>query len=373
MKQNVYQARRQRVYDWMARENIALAMFEDAEGRRDANIRWLTGHPQDALLFLSVEKKALLVPWDVNLAKIYADTDYLRDYAGFERLPVRACAIAAEFLKIPHGSKIELPAGTSYPQFLNYIEALSGWDALCRKDGLAAELEQYRAIKDDAEIALYRKTAALTCEVIDALEKQLRAGKLAAEFEAAAFIDAEARRHGCEGTGFETLAAGNERSFAIHAFPAYTGETFGGRGLSILDFGLKYHGYTTDVTITVAREPSRAQEKIIALVEKAAKLALSRAQDGAAARDIAAAVDALFAKAGKTMPHALGHGIGLDAHESPAIRSRSDNEWILRPGMIIALEPGLYSPLLGGCRLENDVLITETGAETLTNARIIRL
>jgi Xaa-Pro dipeptidase len=373
MKQNVYQTRRGRVYDLMARENIALAMFEDTEGRRDANIRWLTGHPQDALLFLSVEKKAVLVPWDVNLAKIYADTDYLCAYTDFERLPVRACVKAADFLKIPPGSKIELPPVTPYPQFLKYIDALSGYDALCREEGLAAGLDQYRAIKDEAEITLYRRAAALTNEVIDALEEQLRAGRLAAELEAAAFIDAEARRRGCEGTGFETLAAGSGRSFAIHAFPAYTNETFGGKGLSILDFGLKFSGYTTDVTVTVAREPSRTQEKMITLVEKAAKLALSKAKSGAATRDIAAAVDDLFAKAGKAMPHALGHGIGLDAHESPALRNRGDNDWILQPGMVIALEPGLYHPLHGGCRLENDVLITEEGAETLTSARIIRL
>jgi Xaa-Pro dipeptidase len=73
------------------------------------------------------------------------------------------------------------------------------------------------------------------------------------------------------------------------------------------------------------------------------------------------------------MPHALGHGIGLEAHESPAIRGREDNEWVLRPGMVFTLEPGLYDPLHGGCRLENDVLLTGNGVETLTEAGIIRL
>jgi Xaa-Pro dipeptidase len=73
------------------------------------------------------------------------------------------------------------------------------------------------------------------------------------------------------------------------------------------------------------------------------------------------------------MPHGLGHGIGLEAHEAPVVGSRSDNVWILEPGMIITLEPGLYDPVHGGCRLENDVLITEGGAEVLTNSRIVRL
>jgi Xaa-Pro dipeptidase len=72
------------------------------------------------------------------------------------------------------------------------------------------------------------------------------------------------------------------------------------------------------------------------------------------------------------MPHALGHGIGLEAHEAPYLRSRLDNTGLLREGMIFTLEPGLYDPIQGGCRLENDILITPTGPEVLTNGRIIR-
>ena len=75
-KPGIHQQRRERVYDWMAREGISLLMIEDAEGRRDSNIRWLSGMPADALLFLSVERKALLVAWDINVAKIYAHADY---------------------------------------------------------------------------------------------------------------------------------------------------------------------------------------------------------------------------------------------------------------------------------------------------------
>jgi len=72
------------------------------------------------------------------------------------------------------------------------------------------------------------------------------------------------------------------------------------------------------------------------------------------------------------MPHGLGHGLGLQEHEYPVISNRANNEWVLEPGMIFTIEPGLYDPLLGGCRLEND-LITDTGTEVLTNSRIIRL
>jgi Xaa-Pro dipeptidase len=372
-KKNTYTPRRERIYDWMARENIAMVMLEDTEGRRDSNIRWLSGQPGDALLFLSVERKSLLVPWDINLAKLYADADHIRAYADFDRMPIKACKKAADFFKLPSGSKVELPPVTSYPRFLKFIEALGDFDILCRDEGILPELEKLRSIKDGAELDLYRRAAAITDGIIDSVEKLLRQGKLKTETDAALFIDAECRKRGCEGTGFETLAAGPSRSFAIHAFPAYSGEGFGGSGLSILDFGLSCSGYTTDVTLTVARDLSKPQEKLLALVEKAYKLALSRLKPETPAVDAAAAVDAAFAKAGKAMPHALGHGIGLEPHEGPAMRNRDDNRWVLEPGMVIAVEPGLYDPLLGGCRLENDVLITPEGAEVLTHSRILRL
>jgi Xaa-Pro dipeptidase len=320
-----------------------------------------------------VDRRSLLVPWDINLAKQYAQVDVIIPYGEFERRSVAALRGAAAKLKIPLGSKIEIPPSTPYPVFLRYVGDMTDFDIICRDNGAAAAVEMLRAVKDEEEIAIFRKAAALTNDLIDLLEKNVRSGKIKTEAGAALLIETEARRRGCEGTGFETLAAGPDRSFGIHAFPAYTGAAFGGPGLSILDFGLKYRGYTTDVTLTFVREPNAAQEKMLALTDRAYELALSQAKPGAAARNIAAAVDAFFAKSKKTMPHGLGHGIGLEAHEAPAIRNRKDNGWVLEPDMIFTLEPGLYDPVHGGCRLENDILITAEGAEVLTTGRIIRL
>jgi len=369
------QARFAKIWDWMAQEGIALLMLEDTESRRDQNIRWLTGLPSDALLFLSLDRKAILVAWDLNLAKLYAAHApvLLAAYNDFGRQPRKAIAAVAQKLGIPLGTKIEIPSVTPYPVFLEYVGELTNFDILCRENGAASELIKLRSVKDAEEIAIMRKAAAVTNELIDLLEKNVRDEKIKTEADAAMFIELECRKRGCEGTSFDTLAAGPQRSFAIHAFPNWTCSPFGNKGLSILDFGVKLGGYCTDVTLTFARDIDPKQEKLVNLVEKAAKLALSMAHNGTAARDIASAVDALFSKSKKQMPHGLGHGIGLQEHEYPLIRNRSDNEWILEPGMIFTIEPGLYDPLLGGCRLENDILITETGAEVLTTARIIKL
>jgi Xaa-Pro dipeptidase len=372
---SVLTERLEKIYNWMTQEGISLLMLEDTETRRDQNIRWLTGHPADALLFLSADKKAILAAWDVNLAKLYASQSpaMIASYNDFDRKPVKAIALIAKKLGIPIGSKIEIPSVTPYPVFLDYVGELTDYDILCRENGAAAEIRKLRAVKDEEEIAVIRKAADLTNELINQLEKNVVSGKIKTEADAALFIEVEARRRGCEGTSFGTLAAGPQRSFAIHAFPNWTCAPFGGQGLSILDFGVKFGGYCTDVTLTFARDLNQKQEKLVNLVEKAAKLAVSMAHNGCMAKDIAAAVDSLFSKSKKKMPHGLGHGIGLQEHEYPLIRNSNDNEWTLETGMIFTIEPGLYDPLLGGCRLENDILITETGHEVLTTARIIRL
>ena len=370
-----YLPRLEKVWDWMSQEGVALLMLEDTEGRRDQNIRWLTGHPGDALFFLSVDRKALLVAWDINLAKRYVTEPCITvaAYSEFDRMPQKTIIGAIGRLGVPAGARIEIPPVTPYPVFLDFVGELTYFDILCRERGAAAELKKYRAVKDEEEIAIYRKAAEITNDLIGLIEKNVRRGKIKTEADAALLIEYEIRKRGGEGTGFETLAAGPQRSFAIHAHPAYTFAPFAGPGLSILDFGVKLGSYTTDVTLTFVREPSPKQEKLVTLVEKAYKLCLSMIQNGASARDIAASADGLFTKAKKHMPHGLGHGVGLDAHEYPTFRNRSDNEWVLEPGMIFTLEPGLYDPAIGGCRLENDILMTETGPEVLTQSRIVRL
>jgi Xaa-Pro dipeptidase len=108
-------------------------------------------------------------------------------------------------------------------------------------------------------------------------------------------------------------------------------------------------------------------------VEKAYKLALSLVGEGVSTRDIALAVQTHFDKAGRAMPHGLGHGIGLEVHETPLLRTTAESARQLAAGMIFTIEPGLYDTVFGGCRLENDVLITASGAEVLTRSRIVRL
>lgn len=371
---DMYIKRRAEMYTWMARNSVSVVILEDTEGRRDPSIRYFTGHPSDALLILTITGHSVLCPWDENLANQMAFVDVIAPYTDYGRHAVTAVQAIIAKISVPPHSRIEIPNVTPYPLFLKYVEALFEYDVLCRETGAADFIAEMRAVKSDDEIKIIEKACAITDSIIERLEKNLRNGKIKTEMDAALFIEKEARAAGAEGTGFETLAAGPGRSFGIHAFPPFTNAAFGGEGMSILDFGVKYQGYTSDVTLTITSgELTAAQEKQLSLMEKAYAQALELYKPGVSTRDASLKVDEIFRKAKRSMPHALGHGIGLEAHEGPAIRNRDDNTWVYAPGMVVTLEPGLYHPVHGGCRLENDILITETGNRVLTNARIIRL
>lgn len=371
---NAYGKRRHNLADNLAGRGLAMAMFEDTEGRRDPSIRYFCGHPGDALLFIASDGRSMLVPWDMNMATAMASIETIEAYTDFERTPYKAMAGAIARLGIKDGARIDLPSVTPYPMYINYVEACPDHDFECSEDSSAKTAAAMRAVKDEAEIAVYRKVSGITDKAMDAMEKGVRAGTLATELDVALFIERFLREEGCERTGFETIAAGPSRSFGIHAFPSYTAAPFASDGLSILDFGLVYEGYTSDVTMTFVRgKLAGKRAEMVDLVQQAYTEAVAMCGPGVKSRNIALRVDAIFSEKGYTMPHGLGHGVGLEAHEMPAVRSRADNDWTLVPGHIITIEPGLYDPELGGVRLENDVLITKTGYEVLTHSRIVRL
>ncbi|MCL2763571.1 MAG: aminopeptidase P family protein, partial [Treponema sp.] len=216
---NHYQGRLEKIWDWMAQEEIALVMLEDFEGKRDATIRWLTGHPGDALLFLSIDRKTLLMPWDILLAKAYSKADIVVPYNDFDRMPRKAIRGAVEKLKIPFGSKLEIPSVTPYPEFLDFVGDMSDFDIICRSKSTGTHALELRAVKDAEEIAILKKAAGITNAIIDLLEKKVYSGKIKTEADAAMLIELESRKRGCDGASFEILAAGQDRSFGIHAFP----------------------------------------------------------------------------------------------------------------------------------------------------------
>ncbi len=368
----IYNARREKLFAFMTENNITAAVFEDTEGRRDPAVRYFTGHPSDALWLCTIDGKNVLVPWDENLAKERAVDVKVVPYNKYGRKNTDAVReILKSFKKKGSRIKVELSPVTPYPLFLQYVDSLNGWDVLCRENSVHDFVRDLRACKDEYEIECTKEAARVGDLIIEKIEKGIDDGSIKTEMDVSLLIERELRLNGCERNGFDTLAAGPSRSFAIHAFPGYTSAPWPGKGLSILDFGVVFEGYTSDTTLTVVKDATEEQKRLVELVQEAADEALPYYAPGEQIRMAGLVADEVFKQENREMPHTLGHGIGLEIHEFPRVSSKQKQELVFKPGMIITLEPGLYDPALGGVRLENDVLITETGNEVITHSKII--
>ena len=371
----IYRARRNRLAAYLHDTDTGACVFIDSEEHRDPAVPYYTNHPSDAVLIIFSDGYSVLIPWDENLAKQQAYFDKMVPYTRYKNKDIDAVKAMLNVC-YTHGenSKVELPPYLTYPDYLKFIDALSNYDCRCKEDGAHKFVMDCRMQKDEYEIECTREAARVGDLIIDEIEKQINKEKIKTETDVALLIERMLRENGCQRTGFDTLAAGPSRSFAIHAFPGYTAAEWPAQGLSILDFGVVYNGYTSDTTLTVAKGPlTEAQEKQLELVQKAYDEALKLYKPGKPILDAAKKCDSVFAAAKRKMPHGLGHAIGLEIHEPPRVNMTQDPKMLFKPGMILTCEPGLYDVEIGGTRLENDVLITEDGNEVITHSRIIRI
>ena len=229
-------------------------------------------------------------------------------------------------------------------------------------------VEQARMVKDAAEIAILREAAARLGQVLPPVLAAVRPG--VSERSVAAVIESSMREAGYERIAFDTIVASGPHS----AMPHYRAGTrsLAAGDLVVLDFGGVLDGYCCDLTRTVSiGPPSREARRVYDAVRDAHAAAVAAVRPGIDASAVdAAARDVLRDRGlGEAFGHGTGHGLGLDVHEEPRIgRPRADLPPVtLAPGMVFTIEPGAYLPGFGGVRIEDDVLVTESGVELLTS------
>lgn len=372
--ETLYKQRRNKVYDFMKTHKIDACIFEDKEEYRESAIRYLSGHTSDAILILLSNEKSFLIPWDYNLALQKAHADKILSYTNFERNNFKAIKSILSEEGLPEKSQVAIPPSTSYLDWKKYCDELKEFSILCSEDSVHNFVRECRAVKDEYEIECTKKACSITDQMTKSIIEMVKSNKIKTETDVALFIERELRNQNCERTSFDTLAAGPKRSFAIHAFPGYTKNEWASDGLSILDFGVCYEGYASDCTITIARGKLNSKQKeILENVQKAFDECLKLYKPGSSIKKAALKADEIFSQISRKMPHSLGHGTGLEIHELPFISTRTSDEKLFKAGNIVTLEPGLYDSELGGCRLENDILITESGNQVLTNSQIFYL
>lgn len=224
--------------------------------------------------------------------------------------------------------------------------------------------DQPRLIKDAAEIACLRECGRIEDRALEAILPLLRPGTT--EKEIAWRLEAAMREAGAEGVSFPTIVASGENSAKPHAIPSDRQLSPG--DFVTIDFGCLYHGYCGDCTRTFAiGQPSAEQLAAYRLVLDAQQQATATIRPGmttgqadAIARDIISA-----AGMGDYFSHSLGHGVGLEIHEAPAVRRGGSH--IITPGNIITVEPGVYIPGRFGLRIEDSCLVTADGLEPFTH------
>jgi Xaa-Pro dipeptidase len=227
-------------------------------------------------------------------------------------------------------------------------------------------LPQLRMIKDETEIASLRRAIEIAERAMERLlnEGSLRVGRT--ELEIAADLQVALLREGGQGVAFAPIVvAGPDNSASPHAGPS--DRPLAGGDLLTIDWGTSHQGYRSDITRTfVLGSPSPEIERIYETVLAANQAGRLASRPGISAQEVDRVTRRVIAQAGygEFFIHRTGHGLGLETHEPPYIVE--GNLEILEPGMVFTVEPGIYVPGTGGVRIEDDVVVTETGAESLT-------
>lgn len=226
-------------------------------------------------------------------------------------------------------------------------------------------IEKIRMVKTPEEVAVLKAAAKIADDAFEHICGFIRPGLT--ELDVSNELEFFMRKQGATSSSFDVIVASGLRSALPHGVA--TDKVIETGDMITLDFGALYNGYISDITRTVAvGEPSAQMKEIYDIVLKAQELGVEKIGPGMSGiKADAIARDFIKSKGyGEAFGHSTGHGIGLEVHESPGLSFRS--ETVLEPGMAVTVEPGIYLPGVGGVRIEDDILITESGNERLTNS-----
>ena len=223
-------------------------------------------------------------------------------------------------------------------------------------------IETMRMIKDAAEIAFIRASVIINSKALEAALKRFKTGMT--ETGLAAEIDYRSRRLGADGPSFNTIVAAGVNAALPHAKP---GNSPINEGMLLIDMGCFHSGYASDMTRMVhVGDPDAKYRDAYAAVLESQLAAIEAIKPGVTAGSIDRVTRRVLSKHSldRQFIHSTGHGVGLEIHEPPRL-GRKDKTRLV-PGMVITVEPGIYFEGWGGIRIEDMVLVTETGCEILT-------
>ncbi|MDD5503047.1 MAG: M24 family metallopeptidase, partial [Candidatus Thermoplasmatota archaeon] len=237
-------------------------------------------------------------------------------------------------------------------------------------DGIKAATDdfvnQMRMKKDKQELKCMREAAKLADYGVGCIEREiLRCG--VSEQRMAAELDYILRTKGAQSMSFATIiASGSNSAYSHHD---NTDRKLKDGDTVICDFGVYVNGYCSDITRTFVLGPTEKWVEVYCAVLEAQKKAMDKAKKGVEFKEIDAAARDHIRECGygRNYVHSTGHGLGLDVHETPALSPAGKGK--CEEDMTFTIEPGIYIPKKGGIRIEDDILMTDDGAECLTKAK----
>ena len=225
--------------------------------------------------------------------------------------------------------------------------------------------QKLREIKTPAEVVAIRKACDITSEAFDAILPKIRPGMTEKELQIE--LDFTMLRLGADELAFNTIIASGENGSLPHAIPGQ--RTLKAGDMITMDFGAKVGKYCSDMTRTVALgQPPDEMRKVYDTVLRAQSMCEDALMAGKTGTEIdRLARDYIDARgyAGR-FGHGLGHSVGIDIHEEPRLSPTCSE--VMKPGVVITVEPGIYLPGVGGVRIENTCLVKENGCVPLTTA-----
>ncbi len=255
--------------------------------------------------------------------------------------------------------KLGIEGGTSFSTIQTLKEKASVEDFTAVDD----VIRELRIIKTPEELEIIEEACKIADQAMLVALEEIGEGKR--EREIAAKMEYVMKMNGAEKPAFDTIIASGWRSALPHGVASDRRIEHG--DLVVIDEGALYRYYHSDITRTVVvGAPSEKQKEIYEIVLEAQKKGVEAARPGITAKELDTTVRNVIAEYGygDYFIHSTGHGVGLEIHEWPRVSQQ--DETVLKPGMVITIEPGIYLPKFGGVRIEDTVVITENGAKRLT-------
>ena len=225
-------------------------------------------------------------------------------------------------------------------------------------------VEHLRQVKDKEELALIRRAVRIAEKSFAVIRAGLRPEQTEKQIGDA--LEHQFRLFGGDGPAFPTIVAVGPRAALPHA--KLTDRRVGDGDVLLVDWGAQWRLYKSDLTrVLVTGKISTKLRRVYEVVLSAQARAIAAIRPGVPTTEVDAAARSVIAEAGldRRFNHGIGHGFGLEIHESP--RMSGKNTATLKPGMVVTVEPGVYIPGWGGVRIEDDILVTRDGHEVLTS------